>query len=213
MKIVFFGDSVTDCGRAREKERQIYNSRYGFGYVMQAAGRLFLRDPVGYEILNRGISGNRVPDLYARVKPDVWNENPDVLSILIGINDLWHGIHPINAGVELPRFEKCYRALIEETRERLPETKIMLMEPFVLRGSETEERFSEFEKVYEYAAVVKKLAEEYGLWFVPLQKELYDAAEKYGYVFLRDGVHPTVEGSALIADIWLREFDKMMAAK
>lgn len=210
MKIIFFGDSVTDCGREKDKAKMNANNRLGAGYVIQAAGRLFLRDPVNTEVINRGVSGNRVPDLYARVKPDVWNEKPDVLSILIGINDLWHGIHPINAGVELPRFEKCYRALIEETRERLPETKIMLMEPFMLRGSETEELYSRFEEIYDYAAVVKKLAKEYGLWFVPLQKELYDATEKYGNVFLRDGVHPTQQGAALIADLWLREFDKMM---
>ncbi len=213
MKIVFYGDSVTDAMREKDKTKVCASNCFGGGYVIHAAGRLYLRDPVGFEILNRGVAGNTITDLYARAKPDVWNEKPDVLSILVGINDVGQELRAVRTGVEPPRFEKCYRALIEETLERLPQTRIMLMEPFMLRGSITEEHYEGFQEVYVYAATVRRLAAEYGLWFVPLQKELTAAAEKYGDVFLRDGVHPTRQGAAFIADIWLREFDKMLAER
>ena len=79
-------------------------------------------------------------DLYARIKKDVWNLKPDVLSILIGVNDVWHEIGSRN-GVEIDRFERVYRTLIKETLERLPDCKIMLLEPFVLKGAATEEQY------------------------------------------------------------------------
>ena len=207
MKILFFGDSITDA--LREKNPTPYNSKFGTGFVMQIAGRLFERNPVGYEIINTGISGHRVVDLYARIKKDAWNYEPDMINILIGVNDVWHEINYQN-GVELDRFEKVYRMLIEDTKKALPSTKIIINEPFVLKGSATEERFEEFLEVYKYAEVAARLAKEYGLYFLPLQKAFDAAAEKYGAAtFLRDGVHPTVQGSVLIASEWIKLFDKI----
>lgn len=205
MKIVFFGDSITDA--VRDREERFANARFGSGYVAQIAGRLYERSYIDYEIVNRGISGNRIVDLYARVKEDVWNLEPDVLSILIGINDVWHEIGR-RAGVEPERFEKVYRMLIEETKERLPQTRIFLCEPFVLRGAATEERFADFSRVTQYGAIVEKLAKEYGLIFVPLQKRFTEEAARCGAeTLLGDGVHPTVQGSVLLACEWLRYFD------
>ena len=145
-------------------------------------------------------------DLYARIKADVWNHKPDVISILIGINDVWHEIYGGN-GVELNRFEKVYRMLIEDTREQLPNVKFILCEPFVLKGSATEEKYEEFCEIKKYAAVVKKLAKEYGVPFVALQEKFDEAAEKHGAVhYLYDGVHPDVAGGKLIAEEWLKVF-------
>ena len=86
MKILMFGDSITDAYRNRELDNDI--SSYGHGYVKYVAGYLLCENPEKYEIINRGISGNRIVDLYARIKCDCWNLNPDFISILIGVNDV-----------------------------------------------------------------------------------------------------------------------------
>ena len=205
MKIVMYGDSITDAGRNRE---DFWLSRYGFGYPSFIAGELLSENANGYEIYNRGISGNRIVDLYARIKADVWNLEPDVLSILIGINDIWHELGGKN-GVELDRFDRIYRMMLDDTKKRLPDLQIILMEPFVLKGTATEEKYEEFLEVKEYAKVVKKIAEDYNCVFVPLQEMLDKAAEKFGAdKVLADGVHPTITGSKLIANEWLKTFNE-----
>ena len=205
MKILFYGDSITDAGRNRTEGAG--NDALGTGYVMQIAGRLFEKDPVGYEIINTGISGNRIVDLFARIKADCINREPDVISILIGVNDVWHEIGNRN-GVSLDKFKVVYKMLLLEIMEALPNVKIILCEPFVLKAFKTEANFSRFEEVYDYAKAVKDLADELSLYFVPLQKKLTEQGEKYGNsVFLGDGVHPTVKGAALIAKEWLPVFE------
>ena len=212
MKILFFGDSSTDMGRNRELNKSTDVWSYGIGYPMFVAGSLYGENPQKYEVLNRGISGNRVVDLYARIKEDVWDLQPDVFSILIGINDVWREIEG-KGGVGLDRFEKVYRMLIEDTKKVLPDVKIVLCEPFVLEGCTTVEkgtdRFQRFCEVYKYAEVVKNLAQEYGLYFLPLQEKLNGAAQKFGAdKYLFDGVHPMVAGAKLIADEWIELFKK-----
>lgn len=206
MKIILYGDSITDMGRDRNWEFGGY--AYGCGYSSRIAGELVYRDPAKYKVVNKGISGNRSVDLYARLKEDVWNLCPDVLSILIGVNDVWHELDE-KSGVDLARFEKVYRSIAEETREKFPAVKFIFMEPFVLTGSATEEKFKEFSVVKEYAAVVKKLAEEYGAHFLPLQKKMDEAAARIGAEYvLYDGVHPSVAGAKVIADAWIELFDR-----
>ena len=204
MRILLTGDSITDMFRDRNTDFGAMS--YGVSYPYQIQAELGTDDPGKYEILNRGISGNRVVDLYARIKSDCWNLSPDVVSVLIGINDVWHEIMSRN-GVELDRYEKVYRAFIEDTQKALPGVKFMLMEPFVLHGTATDEHYREFLYVKEYAGVVRRLAEEYGTVFVPLQEAFDRAAERNGagrYLF--DGVHPSVVGAKLIADEWLKAF-------
>ena len=209
MKILFYGDSITDMGRSREVDKNAFG--YGVGYVNYASSTLMGENPAKYDIINRGISGNRVVDLYARIKCDLWNLEPDVISILIGVNDVWHEIYAEN-GVDIKRYEKVYRMLIEDTKERLPKAKFILLEPFVLKGSATEEHYEEFCEVKKYARVVEKLAREYGAEFVPLQKKFDEAAAKHGAAYyLYDGVHPDVAGGKLIADAWLAAFRKIDA--
>ena len=204
MKIVFLGDSITDAGK-REDYRDY---SYGHGFLGFVAGELLSLDPLGYEIVNRGISGNRSVDLYARLQPHVWKEAPDVLSILVGVNDVWHEIVHQN-GVPIRRFEKVYRAIIEETQEALPDVRIILCEPFVLSGTATAEHLAEFAAVRQYAEVVRALAEEYGLHFLPLQETLDQKAKEFPPAcWLWDGVHPTRAGAKLIADEWLALFKK-----
>lgn len=203
MKIVFFGDSITDMGRTYENDTVFM----GNGYAFYVAGDLKRKDP-SIQTINRGISGNRVVDLYARIKCDVWNLEPNVLSILIGVNDIWHEIGRKN-GVDLERFTKVYDMLIEDTIKVLPNVKIILCEPFVLKGSATEENYNEFLQVKDYAKVVKKLAEKYKLEFLPLQDALDSAAEKsQASDYLYDGVHPDVAGARLIADEWMKLYNE-----
>lgn len=204
MKIVFYGDSITDMGRSREYDGKAYG--YGVGYVNFVAGELLYKDPKGYEILDRGVSGDRIVDLYARVKGAVWNENPDVLSILIGINDIWHETM-IGNGVDIKRWEKMYRILLDDTLERCPNLKIMICEPFLLYNDERKDDYEQLLAVKEYAAVAKKLAKEYNATFVPLQAAFDEAAKNGdGEKFLFDGVHPDAAGARLIANEWLKAF-------
>ncbi len=206
MRVLFYGDSITDAGR---NYNLLYGEEsYGQGYVKYAAAGLKQRGLAEEEIINRGISGNRIVDLYARIKADCWNHQPDVLSILIGVNDVWHEIEHHN-GVEIDRFEKMYRFLIEDTKKALPNVKILLCEPFVLDGCSTTPKMDQFKDVYKYAEVVKRLASEYGLYFLPLQETLSEAAAGNEAQYLWDGVHPVEAGAKLIAEEWLKVFEQV----
>ena len=98
MKIVFFGDSITDMSHHNDQE--IFS--YGSGFLMYVAGELYREDPKKYRVINKGIGGNRVADLYSRVKTDVWYERPDVVSILIGVNDVWQEVDIQNEKKDFP---------------------------------------------------------------------------------------------------------------
>ena len=207
MKILFLGDSITDMSRNRETEF-FYNS-YGFAYPLFIEGELGTKYPKQFEILNKGIGGNRVVDLYSRIKIDCWNHKPDVVSIFIGVNDVWHGLFEgIGNGVDIERFEKVYRMLIDDTRKALPNAKFILVVPFFLEGSATSERMDEFINIYKYADVVRKIANDYGFPIVDLQSKFTSLAEKDGAShYLYDGVHPTIAASKIIADEWLAVFN------
>lgn len=208
MKILFFGDSITDMGRNRTLPDGNVHT-YGDGYVFMIASELIGKDPKKYQIINRGESGNRIVDLYARIKKDVWNLQPDVFTILIGTNDVWHEIGSKN-GVEINRWLRIYKTIIEETLERLPKVKIFIMEPFVLKGLATEENFQEFEKIKDYAKAIRNLANEYNLPFVELQKQFDEKSKVDGVeYYLYDGVHPNIAGARLIADAWLKKFNEI----
>lgn len=203
MKILFQGDSITDAGRNREQ------LCLGKGYPVMIGGELGAHFPGKYTFDNKGVSGNRIVDVYARIKVDCWNLEPDVISLLIGVNDVWHEFGNKN-GVEPERFEKVYRMLIEDTKAKLPNIKFMLMEPFVLPGRATEAAWEDFSgTVYQLAEIVQNLAKEYNLSFVPLQEKLNAACKLCPPEYwLADGVHPTAAGHRLISDAWLEVFHK-----
>lgn len=203
--ILFQGDSITDAGRDRERQVNL-----GLGYPNFVAGDLGLKYPGAYIFFNRGISGNRVVDLYARIKVDLINLKPDYLSVLIGVNDVWHE-KKYNNGVSAEKFKKVYRLLLEESLEALPELKIMLMEPFVLKGSATEADIDWFrEEVGLRAQAVKELADEFQLPFIPLQADLDKLSETVPTAYwLEDGVHPTVYFHRYIAHKWVEIFHEI----
>ena len=119
-KILFQGDSITDCYRPRDND-----SYLGAGYPELVSGEMQYKYGKKYEFINRGISGNRVTDLFARVKSDIINLKPDYLSILIGVNDVWNEIES-NNGVSTENYEKIYSMLIETISSELPNLKIMI---------------------------------------------------------------------------------------
>lgn len=196
IKILFQGDSITDALRNYTND-----SYLGQGYVTMTAGKLSFAHPGEYSFLNRGISGHRVVDLYARWKKDTLNHQPDIITILIGINDCWHELGDGCNGVEADRFEQVYDMMLAFTRQRLPETKIVILEPFVLRASATEENWEYFSReVPLRAQAAKRMAEKHGCRFVPLQADFDAACEKApASHWLMDGVHPNLAGSELIA--------------
>ena len=204
-KILFQGDSITDAIRVRDND----NFR-GSGYPTLVSGKLGFEFPNEYEFVNRGISGNRVVDLLARVKSDIINLKPDIMSILIGVNDVGHELARQN-GVSAENYEKIYNMLIDEICEALPEIRIIILEPFVLKGTATEEKWEEFRsEVEKRAAAAKRVAEGHGLPFVELQKK-FDDAETLAPAdyWLIDGVHPTAAGHELIAREWIAAFRKL----
>ncbi len=202
--ILFQGDSITDAGRIREQKIDL-----GKGYPRLVAAQLGYDNPGAYAFINKGISGNRIVDLYARMKSDILNLKPDYMSILIGVNDFWHELGDNPNGVDTHKFEKIYTMLLEEILAELPDLKIFIMGAYVLPGTSTDEHYDRFRpEVEARAAAAKRVAEKFGLPFVDMQAKFdaaYKVAEK-GY-WTGDGVHPTTFGHELIARAWLETFE------
>ena len=202
MRILFQGDSITDALRSREDD--IYS---GNGYPTLVAAELGFACPQEYEFFNRGISGDRITDLIARMKIDMINIKPDVMSILVGVNDVWHEVSREN-GVRTDLYESMYHLLIAELKTALPNLRIMIMEPFVLKGPATEDAWDVFRaEVTAHAAAAKRVAEKNGLEFIPLQEKFNEACKMAPVTYwLYDGVHPTSAGHELIAREWIKAF-------
>lgn len=202
MKILFQGDSITDAGRVKDNDVSV-----GVGYPLLVKAMLGFELPGKYEFVNRGISGNRVVDVYARIKNDIINLKPDVMSILIGVNDVWHELSKQN-GVCADKYFKIYDMLIDEVKSALPDIKIMIMEPFVLKGSATEENWEAFDaEVKKRAAMAKKISEKYNLTYIKLQNGLDKLSKNMETTYwLRDGVHPTTMGHEYIKQEWIKAF-------
>ncbi len=199
--ILFQGDSITDAGRSRDSD-----FFPGHGYPTMLTGELGYLQPGKYRFLNRAISGNRVVDLYARIKADFINLNPDIVSILIGINDVWHEMGNRN-GVDAEKFERVYGWLLTEIRAALPECRFMILEPFVIPGSatvdapEAPDRWKTFRTEVDLrAAAAKRVAEKHSAVFVPLQERFNEVCRTSDpALWAIDGVHPTAMGHELIA--------------
>lgn len=204
MRILFQGDSITDSDRTRERRDEYV----GNGYPLLVKSALGLEFPDRDSFYNRGESGNRIVNLYSRIKRDIINLKPDVMSILIGVNDVWHEFEESPNGVDADKFYKIYDMLIEEVLEALPSIKIMIMEPFVLRGLGTEAHWDEFDReVKKRAEMSRKIAEKYNLTFVPLQAGFDELSKKAPNGFwLMDGVHPNPAGHEFIKEQWLKAF-------
>lgn len=202
--LLFQGDSITDCRREKKKfaERPNDARALGDGYPFFIAGELLREYPAKeLKIFNRGISGNKVPNLKARWEADCLDVKPAVLSILIGVNDIWHKMNGRYDGT-VEDYRTGFTELLEMTRKQLPDVEIVICEPFALRrGAVKDSWYPEFDERRKVAAEVAEKAK--ATW-VPFQK-MFDTAIAAGTdakVWAPDGVHPSVAGHALMAETW-----------
>ncbi len=202
--ILFQGDSITDMGRSRDRADKPNDQKaLGNGYAWLTAAELLVAHPdEGLKIYNRGISGNKVFQLADRWQADCLDLKPDLLSILIGVNDIWHTLNGTYHGtVEI--YERDYRALLERTFKARPNLKLVICEPFVLRcGAVNDKWFPEFN---EYRAAAKRVADSFHATFIPFQA-MFDEAVHYAPPehWAHDGVHPSSAGASLMAYNWLK---------
>ncbi len=204
--VLFQGDSITDAGRDRQRRGGNDPRAFGFGYAFLAGAAMLAALPdKGLRVYNRGVSGNKVPDLDRRWEPDALNMKPDILSILIGVNDIWHKLGGNYDGT-VEQYEQGFVALLARTREALPEVQLVVCEPFVLRcGAVTDKWFPEFDQ---RRASARRVAEQAGAKWVPFQS-VFDVAIKQAppEYWAGDGVHPSMAGHALMAQTWLETVD------
>ena len=202
---LFQGDSITDAYRLKDDSKLEY---FGYGYATIAAGMLHQKYPGQFRFLNRGVSGDRTVDLYARIKKDAINLKPDYMSILVGVNDIGHEFTQQN-GLTPEKYEKILTMYIEEILEALPDIKIVILEPFLTAGEFTETYSAMVEPVKLAAAAAKRVAKKFNFPFVPLQEKLDSWVEKYGATYVtHEGVHPTNAGHSVIAAALVETLEK-----
>ena len=199
--VLFQGDSVTDCGRDRAAGDPNRAGPLGTGYPLLVASAELAAHPASeFKFYNRGISGNKIPDLEQRWAADTIALKPDVLSILIGVNDFWHTKTHGYTGT-VADYETGFAALLQATRQALPSVRLVVIEPFVLRcGAVDASWFPEFD---ERRAAAARVARQVGATFVPMQARFTELASRSTPEYwAADGVHPTAAGHGLIAERW-----------
>lgn len=195
-RILFTGDSITDCGRVRDNPEHL-----GGGYAFMTAAHLQARlASPKLKIFNRGISGNRVVDLLGRFENDLRALQPTVVSILIGINDVWRR-YDSNSPTGADAFERDYRSLLQKITLEVG-ARIVLLEPFLLHVPD--DRYKWREDLNPKIDVVRKLAAEFSTELIPLDGVFAQAATQAPAAYWAgDGVHPSAAGHALITETWL----------
>ncbi len=202
MKILFQGDSITDAGRNREDPHHL-----GAGYPKYAAALIAANHPeIEFEFVNLGISGNQTKDLVARLETDFVDIQPDIVSILIGINDVWH-----HAGDKswIPNevFEERYRTVLTAIKEKT-NAKIMMMEPFLIP---IEDKLFFREDLAPKIEIVRKLAREFADVYLPTDGLLASAFigdDPLSYA--GDGVHPSEKGRIFIGKLYAQYIEKLI---
>lgn len=203
MKILFQGDSVTDAGRDRSDPHDL-----GEGYPHYAAAMLQDAFPdIEFEFIDLGISGNRTEHLVERLESDFIEIQPDIVSVMIGINDVWHHYsHGIETTDEA--FEENFRTVLNAVKSRT-KARILLIQPFLLVTPDKKELCEELERKQ---AIFKRLADEYADAYLPLDEVLHtEATEEQGY-YSADGVHPTPNGACYIGEHYLRAVSPLVEA-
>lgn len=200
--ILFQGDSITDTGRSRLAVGSNNPDGLGFGYPRLIADNLFQKFPDFHlQIYNRGVSGDRIRDMSQRWNRDSLRLAPDLLSILIGVNDTWNYIY-MGMGSSPADYHQVYKELLLETRRSLPEIHFVLCAPFALITGEVSDDW--MDDIRQRQRSVKDLAEEFQGIHVPFQSALDEAAKKVpAHRLLDDGVHPTEQGHRILAECWL----------
>ena len=197
--VLFQGDSITDGNRSRNDD---WNHVMGHGYAYLVASRLGYEQPgKNFHFYNRGVSGNKITDLAARWQKDTMDLKPDVLSILVGVNDVnsvFEGTDPVDA----KKFEDVYRSLLKQTKETLPGIQIVLCEPFLYPMIRASEKWVPEIKIRQ--SIVRNLSNEFNAIFIPLQDAFNAMLEKAPATYwIWDGVHPMPAGHELIARKWI----------
>ena len=201
--ILFQGDSITDAGRDK---RNFHN--LGNGYPKYAASYISSSHPeTEFEFINLGISGNRTDQLFDRLYPDAIALQPDVISILIGINDIWHrrsNILTTDAQIELN-----YRTILTLLRERT-NAKIVMIAPFVLDAEDKDFLREDHKKLI---PIVRSLAKEFADVYIPLDTMFEEAlkTQPEPKFYLGDGVHPNQNGSEFIGKIYAEAIKPLLA--
>jgi lysophospholipase L1-like esterase len=201
--VLFQGDSITDCGRSRDTDR---GAVMGQGYPVLVTSRLMADNPgINCKFFNRGISGNKLVDLQARWQRDTVDLLPDILSILIGVNDVAAFVGG-NAAMSAERFEADYTSILDQTFQNLPSVKLVLCEPFLLPSEKQKKWSGKYEvEIAKRQEITRKLAQKYHAVFVPFQEPLSKAcslAPPEYWVY--DAVHPSFAGHELLAREWVK---------
>jgi len=201
--ILFQGDSITDAGRDRKNMSFNHPAALGSGYAYLAAADLLYKHPSkNFKIYNKGISGNKVYQLAERWDSDCLELKPNILSILIGVNDFWHMLNGRYDGT-IETYRNDYIKLLERTKNALPDVKLIIGEPFAVnRIKAVNDKW--FPAFNEYRHAAREIAQRFNAVFVPYQS-VFDKAEKSapGSYWTGDGVHPTIAGARLMAEAWL----------
>lgn len=203
-RVLFQGDSITDGGRDRGGRYLDHTLGHGYAYIIAAKyGGYFPERKLTF--FNRGVSGNNLAAMAGRWQGDTIALKPDVLSILIGVNDVWHNIEG-NRPINFPEIEATYDKLLTDTQAALPGIKIVLCEPFLLQGQVNRKRWPEWDAaIKQIQQIVGKLGEKHKLPVVRFQKVFDDAGKRApADYWLFDGVHPFYAGNQLMADEWVR---------
>jgi len=201
--ILFQGDSITDTGRSRLAAGSNSPEGMGFGYPHLIMNQFLNNSPERQlKFYNRGVSGDRIQDLARRWTQDSLDLRPDLISILIGVNDTWNYLY-LGLGSSPEGFRNTYHKILEDTRQKLPGTALVLCEPFALITGEVTEEWGE--DISQRQSHVRDLALEFNARFVPFQTALDQTVEKGvpPHQLLDDGVHPTERGHRLLADCWI----------
>jgi len=205
MRILFLGDSITDAGRDKRNYFHL-----GKGYAAHTAGLLTQNHPdLPLEFINLGINGNRSDQVFARLYKDAIELQPDIIVLLLGVNDVWHRYALSKVMTTDEQFTLNYRIILQKLRE-MTSAKILMMEPYLLDDPAKQELWGE--ELSRIQVIIRELAREFADDFVPLQTLFTQALpsqpeERY---YSADGVHPNANGAAFIGDHCAAALEKLL---
>ena len=205
VRLLFQGDSITDAGRDKRDFHDL-----GLGYPKFAAQLISDAHPeISFDFINLGISGNRTGQLFDRLYPDAISLQPDVISILIGINDIWHRSAPLHIATTDEQLELNYREILKSLKSKT-NAKIVILAPYVLDADVTSHMKNDLATVL---PIIKKLADEYADVYIPLNELFEDAISKQPapLYYSMDGVHPNANGAQFIGECYARAVEKLFS--